>query len=292
MLKMNIKEWLQFLKVKEYYKNLLIYLPIFFVGNLFNISSFLRVSCGFIALCIISSSYYIFNDINDLKGDRYHVEKRLRPLASGKISVGKSIIISVFLALLSLIISYNLNIYFFMCVSLLFILSMSYSFLFKKIFILDILFISLNFVIRPLSGVFLIYKDVIVKISPWLIFVSFYLAFYLITSKRRSNILFLGNKLEYNSLLKKYNYNVTRNLYLISTILLIIVYSLFTFNSDYPLLFITIPLVVYAIIYHHHLVENGSRIGRDLVFAFKEKVLMSSIILWSIISFVIIYIIH
>lgn len=285
---MGFKELFQLLKVKEYYKNLLIYLPLLFVKEFFNLNSFINVTFGFIALCLVSSSYYIINDILDVKKDRYHPEKRLRPLASGKVSTSLAFLISVILLLTSLLIAIQLDIFFTIMVLSLFTLTLTYSSFFKKIFLLDIILISINFILRPLSGVFLIYENSYVRISPWLILVSFFLAFYLSSAKKRANFLYLG-KTKYNTNLKHYKKEIIAKLFLVSTSLLILVYSIFTFYSDFPNLFVTIPIVMYAVLYHHEKVEERNKIGREMIYAFKDKQLVFASILWVIVTFGVIY---
>ncbi|MBW3020349.1 UbiA family prenyltransferase [Candidatus Woesearchaeota archaeon] len=285
---MGFKDLIQLLKAKEYYKNLLVYLPLLFVEEFFNLSAFLNVTKGFIALCLISSSYYIINDVLDKNKDSHHPEKKTRPIASGKISVFSALIISLLLLITSLLMAYSLDIIFTIILVSLHIFTLLYSSIFKKIFLLDIFFISFNFLLRPLSGVFIIFKNEYVRISPWLILVSFFLAFYLSSSKKRANKLFLKDT-KYNPSLKNYTKKSTFIISQISTTLIILTYSLFTFFSDHPNLFVTIPLVMYTIIYYNSKVESGSKIGRDLTQAFKDKVLITSSILWVFLTFTVIY---
>ncbi|MBW2997976.1 UbiA family prenyltransferase [Candidatus Woesearchaeota archaeon] len=285
---MGFKELFQLLKTKEYYKNLLVFLPLLFVEEFFNLTSFLNVTKGFIALCLISSSYYIINDILDKNKDKHHPEKSKRPIASGKINILSGILISLLLLIISVLVAYSLDIIFTIILVSLHISTLLYSSIFKKIFLLDILFISFNFLLRPLSGVFIIFKHEYVRISPWLILVSFFLAFYLSSSKKRANRIFLKD-IKYNPSLKNYTKKSTFIISQISTSLIILTYSIFTFFSDHPNLFVTIPLVMYTIFYYNIKVESKHKMGRDLTHAFRNKVLLSSSALWIMLTFAIIY---
>ena len=285
---MSFQTLINLLRVKQYYKNLLIFLPLIFVKELTNYDALTRVFIGFITLCLISSSNYILNDIFDRKKDKFHPENKSRPIASGKISPSLAFIFSLALILTALTLSVSLSFYFSLAIFSLFALTFLYSTLFKKILFLDIISISVNFVIRPLSGALIVYPDHIVRISPWLILVPFFLSLFLATAKRRSNNLVLKNK-TYNPLIEKYDEKTTSFLFSTSTTLLIISYSLFSFYSDFPELIITIPIVLYAIFYYAKKVEEGSIIGRDVFQAFKDRNLILSMIIWTLTTIIIIY---
>jgi len=274
------------MRIFQLYKNILVFLPLIFVGEVFNQNAFIRVFLAFIALCLVSFSSYIINDVIDKEKDKHHPEKKKRLIASGKLNSNLALLISLKLTLISFSISYHLNYYFFLSVLALFVSSSYYTFILKKKVFLDILSISLNFVIRAVAGVFVIFPNQIVRISPWLILVPFFLAMFLATAKRRSNILLLGEN-KYNEI--QYDEKTTSFLFSVSTTLLILNYSLFTFYSDFPFLFLTIPVVLYSIFYFHKKVEEGSRIGRDLSYAFLNGNLIISLIIWSSLVYFIIY---
>ncbi|MBW3016910.1 UbiA family prenyltransferase, partial [Candidatus Woesearchaeota archaeon] len=107
------------LRVEQWYKNLLVFLPLVFLKQLFSLS-FFNVLIGFIALCLVSSSGYILNDIFDLKKDRLHPEKSKRPIASGRINLYIAFAFAVILLLVALSIALLLNKYFAFFVLILF----------------------------------------------------------------------------------------------------------------------------------------------------------------------------
>lgn len=287
---MDLNNIAALLRVKQHYKNLLVFLPLIFVSQLLNTNAFLRVFIGFIALCAISSAGYIINDIIDRNNDKNHPEKKQRPIASGKISVKTGLVTALLLFSFSVFIGIILNVFFALFIVLLFISTLFYSLFFKKIFLLDIFLISINFVIRPLSGAFIIFPDKLIRISPWLVIIPFILSLFLAAAKRRSNSLFLGkSSSDYNSLAQKYTKKTTRVIFIISTILLTLTYSIFSFTSDFPWIAVTIPIVVFAIIYFYRQVEYGSKIGRDVAYAMKDPVIIVSLILWLAVVLAVIY---
>jgi len=84
----KFKSILNLLRVRQYYKNLMIFVGIFFSERLFETNLYFNLIIGFLLLCFTSSFNYIINDIKDIESDKNHPEKiKKKPLASGDISI-------------------------------------------------------------------------------------------------------------------------------------------------------------------------------------------------------------
>ena len=83
-------DYIKLARPKHYIKNLLIFLPLIFSGQLFNLNLFLKVLISFISFCLIASSIYIINDIFDREKDRQHKTKCNRPQQYHTTSTGES----------------------------------------------------------------------------------------------------------------------------------------------------------------------------------------------------------
>lgn len=283
---MQIINIVKLLRPQQWYKNLLIFLPIIFVGQLFDASALLRTVFGFFVLCGISSANYIINDIIDRKVDRQHPEKKNRPIASGAISILVASCISVILLLASLLSAYSGGALFFWTVVFLFAFTQLYSFILKEKLFLDILSIATNFVVRAVAGTFLIN----VKISPWLVLCTFFLSLYLSVGKRHAEVLYLGEKAAMvRTTHQYYTKELTTSLLNISTSLLIISYSLYSFLSEHKNLLITLPFALYVIfIYYHHII-SGNKIARHPEYVFLDLRMIAGMMLWSILTVVLLY---
>ncbi|MBW3011546.1 UbiA prenyltransferase family protein [Candidatus Woesearchaeota archaeon] len=274
---MGLKHYIKLLRPQQWYKNLLIFLAIVFGGSFFNVAYFKLTVIGFICLCFVSSANYIFNDILDVKADRTHPEKKHRPLASGKVKIWQSGIIAVLLLVVSLYVSYSLSLLFFYCVLALFLLTQFYSLILKKEPFIDLLVISINFVIRAASGGYLL--DL--KISPWLILCPFFLALFLATGKRVSDLKMLGKKAaEHKAVLSKYSGEVTNALMII---------ALYAFQSGNHNLLPTIPFALYAVFRYMQLIYQGSKIARHPELLITDKRLVIAGILWALSTFFVLY---
>lgn len=180
-----MKKYFMLMRVKHYFKNILIFLPLIFSGNLFNRDLLLKTCIGFCTFCLLSSVIYIVNDIKDVEKDRNHPTKKKRPIASGALSIKKAIIIAIVCGAITALTSILIFGWLGMLVELLyFILNVLYSMKFKDIPIVDIGILVSGFFLRVLFG------SVITKIeiSTWLFLTVIAVSFYFGLGKRRNEI--------------------------------------------------------------------------------------------------------
>lgn len=281
---MRLTLFLKLMRVPQWYKNLVIFLAIFFSVNLLNPPLLIKTIIGFFSLCFISSAYYILNDLKDAEKDRLHPEKRLRPLASGRISKKAAIVISGLCVIASLALGLLVSLNFLLFPAGLFFLTVLYTLSLKEIPIVDIHLIAVNYIIRALAGVYIAATSV----SPWLILFVFILALFLAVTKRKSDII-VANK----SLNKPKIYNL-RFLEWMSIILLgamLFTYILYTFLAfDNFKMMLTIPLASYMIFKYLYYVSINHKISRRAELFFMDKSLLTAFIVWVLLCFVALYI--
>lgn len=285
---MRYSDCLKVLRPQQWYKNLLVFLPLIFVGELGDLRLFWATTLGFVSLCLASSFNYIINDIIDRAKDRAHPEKRSRPIASGRVDVSIAASIAVVLLVLSLRLAWVIDHTFFTAVAFLVALTMLYCFFLKQVAIADILAIGVNFVTRAVAGTFII--DV--KVSPWLILCTFFAALFLAAGKRHADVLLLGKNAHYHKTsLAFYTSNVTNALMIITTSMLVASYSLYTVLGEHPYLGVTIPFALYAIFRYFSHIYSGSAIARHPEKVFKNVPMLVGMFLWAMSAFVALYII-
>ncbi len=288
-----LRDFVGLIRARQWYKNIAVFLPILFSETILNTLALNKTVLAFFALCFISSTNYIINDIIDLKQDKLHHEKKLRPLAAGRIPILWAVFFGVVFFTLAMIISLSLNLTFTLFVLLLFILTQVYSFWLKKEAFADVLMIAVNFVIRAISGAFVITTagKPYIWVSPWLILCPFFLSLFLSIGKRHADNKYLGkNADKHKTSLKLYSPNITRELMSISTTLLLVSYALYTFLSVNQGLMITIPFAIYAVFRYFHLIESGSEISRHPEKIVFDLRMMISIMLWFIAVVSVIYV--
>ena len=276
------------IRIKQWYKNIVIFLPLVFSLSLLNLDSIYLTIVGFIALSLASSALYIRNDILDIEFDKQHPIKKFRPLASGQISKKNAYIIFVLLLSSSLIIAAILNWQLVIVLIFLFVNTTVYSQWLKNFAYVDLLSISLNFVIRVLAGMLLLQ----VGISPWLVFGVFLVAFFLGLMKRKSEIIILKDTaaLHRKSLskysIKKLNYSL-----LIVSVLVIVTYSLYSITND-PTndnrLIFTIPIVAIIIFRQYYLSEKSVSV-KKFNEVINDKITLLAIIMYIITTILLLY---
>ena len=276
------------LRIKQWYKNIVIFLPLVFSLSLLNLDSLSLTIVGFVALCLASSALYIRNDILDVESDKQHPIKKFRPLASGQTSKKNAYIVFVLLLSSSLIIAAITSWQLVIVLIFLFVNTTVYSQWLKNFAYVDLLSISLNFVIRVLAGMLLLQ----VGISPWLIFGVFLVAFFLGLMKRKSEIIILKDTaaLHRKSLskysIKKLNYSL-----LILSVLVIVTYSLYSITND-PTndnrLIFTIPIVAIIIFRQYYLSEKSVSV-KKFNEVINDKITLFAIIMYIITTILLLY---
>jgi len=150
---------------------------------------------SFIALSLLASGVYVFNDLRDIEEDRSHPIKCRRPLPSGEVSPGKAKVLSagLFLTGFGLAALESLRIR----SGELFLLFCAYVFLnvlytcwLKRFSILDVAIIGVGFVIRILLGA----VSSAVLLSNWIVLMTFLLALFLGFGKRRDDLIILNDE--------------------------------------------------------------------------------------------------
>ncbi len=276
------------MRPKQWTKNFLIFAALIFAERLFHYHDILLVMIAFVMFCLLSSSLYIINDIIDVEQDREHPKKSNRPFASGKISKGTGIIFSILLAIISLISAFITGkFYFFIITLIFFILNLIYSFKLKRLPILDVLSLSLSFVLRAAAGGVIIN----VFVSPWLIVCTFLLALFMAIGKRRGELILLEeNHAKHRHVLSSYSVRLLDQMISVSTSSILIAYSLYTFTSGKSVaLMCTIPFVIYGIFRYLYLVYQENRGDNPTSIFISDRPMQINIVCWLITVLIIFY---
>jgi 4-hydroxybenzoate polyprenyltransferase len=212
----------------------------------------------------------------DKERDRIHPKKCSRPIASGKLHVLHALIFVTLMLCAALTGAYLINIQFLEISLAYFLLIVFYSLFLKHIAIVDVLTISLGFVLRAIAGCLAIK----VSVSPWLIICAFLVALFLALGKRRHELILLENSaISHRKALDDYSSEMIEKMMTIVTSSLIMSYSLYTFLANNIWMMMTIPIIIYGIFRYIFLVYSKN-IGGEPEMLFKDKGMLTCIVLW------------
>lgn len=276
-------DYVKLLRVKHYIKNLLIFIPVFFGGVIFEKERLIKASLGFVCFCLISSAIYILNDYRDIEKDRKHPTKKNRPLASGRVKPNNAIIIMVMLVAIAMVISIKLKtIEGACCLLLYFVLNVAYSMGLKNKPIIDVVILASGFVMRVMYGGYITG----VEISQWLYLVVTTGSLYMGLGKRRNE---LKAQTDTREVLKYYNESfLDKNMY-VCLALANVFYALWTIDMNSPYISWTVPVFI-VMLMCYSLDTEGNSEGDPVEVILKDRVLISIILVYAVCIFTLLYI--
>jgi len=271
---------LRSMRPKHWVKNIVVFVALVFSGQFLDTTSDLRCLIAFLLFCIISSSTYILNDLADLEEDRKNPRKAKRPIASGLVTPAQAVGTALGIAAVGLGTGFWLDMLFGTVLTAYWVSNLLYSFRLKRVVILDVMLIALGFVLRAIGGAVAIH----VRISPWLVITTMFLALFLALSKRKAELLQLGEEAQHaRPVLQGYTRTLLDQLIMIVITSTIVSYALYSFNSPHsPHMLWTVPFVIYGLFRYMYLTEVRG-LGEQLTdVLLKDRPLLIAGLLWGL----------
>lgn len=276
----------------QWVKNGFVFAALIFSRNMLEWDLTTKVALAAAVFCVISSASYLVNDILDADEDRQHPTKRLRPIASGRLDLRIAAFMAALLAASAFAGAWLLDRDFFFVVLAYAALGVLYSRFLKHLMLVDVFTIAAGFVLRVLAGGVVIH----VELSAWLIACTTLLALFLGLTKRRHELVLLGeNASQHRSHLSNYSPYFLDQLIGIVTASTVMSYALYTLSGDVATKFpgkrleLTIPFVLFGIFRYLYLVHRAGQGGNPTRMLLTDRVLLSVVILWAAAAMVIIY---
>lgn len=288
-----IRDLIKLIRVKHYVKNLFIFLPAFFGFKLLDINVLRSNFIAFLSFSLIASAVYVLNDIVDYKADKNHYKNKLRPIASGAISIKNAVLIFFMLIILGFFLSLFVNsIYVTVLILIYLLVNLSYSFGLKTFPIVDVFLISFGYVLRILIGG----ASGDVFVNYWIIIMTFLLALFLGFAKRRDDVLIMvkDKKLMRDSV-NGYNLQFIDSILFITAAVTIVSYIMYTVSSHAKSLYqsnyiyvtsIFVLLGIFRYLQITIVLQDSSSPTEAL---YKDRVLQFSILAWILLFTIIVY---
>mgnify|MGYP001354883226 CR=1 FL=1 len=182
--------WLKALRIHQWLKNLLLFVPLLAAHQICNSQSFGLLAIAFLSYSLCASSVYITNDLLDLESDRGHPSKRFRPFALAKLSVLHGVIAAPLLIAASFLLGAVVGLDFLIVLLVYLVLTVTYSFSLKRFVLVDCLTLATLYTMRIIAGA----AAVSVSLSFWLLAFSIFIFLSLALLKRYAELLVLSRE--------------------------------------------------------------------------------------------------
>jgi 4-hydroxybenzoate polyprenyltransferase len=275
----------------QWVKNLVFFTALIFGGKLSIAHDVVATVIGFFLFCLLSSAVYLLNDAKDCELDRQNPEKRTRPVASGELKVSSARVASFVLTAFVFLAAFSLPVLdpeirgfgFGICLVLYYVQNLLYTWFFKQEAVLDVISISVGFVLRIEAGGFLIGAP----ISDWALICTFFLSLFLGLGKRRYELsMNEADDVSHRPALKDYHPALVDQMLTVVLSATIVAYAIYTVsdkakelteNLYYSLIFVVYGLFRYLYLIHKH--EKGGDPTRTLV---SDLPMLITIFLWGV----------
>ena len=281
-----MKPWVKALRVEQWTKNGVVMMAWFFsVADasqreiVRGWESFLMAVAMAGAFSLVSSAFYLLNDVSDYEADRLHPVKCRRPIAAGLISritaVRAALVLFAFgfayPALVVIFIPSRTTAFATMLVYT--VMQCLYTGFLKRVPYVDVATLSAGFVLRAVAGAAIISA----YISPWLLVCTFSLSMFLALCKRKNEMEVAA---ESRAVLKHYHPVVLKSLIVLAGLASFGEYLAYALTSkmseSFPLLWITSIPVFAGIVRYACLAWHKGDVGRP------ERILLTDRPLWAV----------
>ncbi|MBI2218052.1 MAG: decaprenyl-phosphate phosphoribosyltransferase [Candidatus Rokubacteria bacterium] len=281
----------QSLRPRQWVKNLFVFAGLVFAERLFTPSAAVALG-AFAVFCALSGAVYLLNDVADRERDRRHPQKRHRPIASGRLGVGAAVVLAVVLAAAALGAGLAVNRGFALTAFAYVVLLGLYSAWLKHVVIVDVLVVSMGFVLRAVAGALAI----AVEISGWLLICTILIALFLALGKRRHEVLALADAAaRHRPILEEYSAALLDQMIAVVTASTVTAYALYTMSPETVakfhtrLLPATLPFVLYGIFRYLYLLYHRQLGGNPSELFLNDKALLWNTVAWIAVVLLVIY---
>lgn len=283
-MKLDVKSIVSLTRPHQYVKNLFIFTPLFFAGQILDGHLLLNSFIAFVAFSLSASAIYILNDYQDIEDDRLHPRKKFRPLACGSVSKKSALVLMAVLMVsgISLMTTLSLQPLAILCAYI--ILNIAYSFRLKHIAILDVNIIAVGFVLRLFVGS----TVTVIPLSEWIVIMTFLLALFMALAKRRDDVLlYLDTGKKMRKVVDGYNLQLTDSAMMIMASVVIVTYILYTtslevvarMHSEY--LYLTAVFVILGIMRYMQVAFVEQDSGSPSKIVLKDRFIQITIFAWA-----------
>lgn len=280
------------LRPNQWSKNVLVFAGLIFGERLLDARADVSAGIAFGVFCLLSGVVYLVNDVRDRDADRLHPKKSRRPIAAGQLPPSIAMAFAVVLTAVALAVAFLLSTPFGLVALSYVALLVLYSTSLKHVVILDVLTLSMGFVIRAWAGA----VAVNVSMSHWLLLLTLLGALFLALSKRRAELVALADgATQHRPSLAEYSPYLLDQMIAVVTASTLLAYALYTidpetvakFGSDR--LVWTVPFPLYGIFRYLYLVHRREGGGNPSEILVTDRPVLACVALWGLAVILLVY---
>jgi 4-hydroxybenzoate polyprenyltransferase len=276
----------------QWIKNALVLAGLVFGQRLFVLQDIVLAIIAFVAFCALASAGYVLNDIADRDADRLNPEKCDRPMARGDLTVAAAGRVAFALAATAIVLSLILGPAFLGIAVLYAALQLFYSLWAKHQVIIDVIAVAMGFVLRAFAGGVAIN----VEVSPWLVFITFTLALFLVLARRRHELIALGDDATaHRSALSNYSVRLVDQMISILAGATLVSYMIYAASAEVEAklgtrhLYLTVPFVAFGILRYLYLIDEHNEGGDPSSALLHDRPLLVAVGLWILTDIALLY---
>jgi len=175
---------LRALRPHQWAKNLLVFVPLVTAHLVARPPALVSAAWAFAAFCLVASAAYVLNDLLDLAADRAHPRKRLRPFASGRLTIPDGAALFAGCLVAGGAIASLLPPRYGVTLAAYFVLTLTYSLALKRAPMLDVVALASLYTLRIIAGTFAIGT----ALSFWLLAFAMFMFFSMALLKRYAEL--------------------------------------------------------------------------------------------------------
>lgn len=296
---MRLLAFLHLLRPHQWAKNLLVFVPLITSHSWAQPLAWTGALAGFVAMCMLASAGYAFNDALDAERDRAHPQKRTRPIAAGLLPRWAGFAIALLLAVAAIAgiwllampplqLKFGDSLRFALPTYL--VGTLLYSLWLKRVVIADVCALSLLYVVRIVAGA----GAISVPISPWLLAFAGFVFLSLAMIKRVTEYQQRGNAAGDSRPYRQEDLPMLEMAGIGAALCSVLVLALYTQSEDVrrlyaepDLVFLLCPVMLYWMLRIWLLARRQQLPGDPVLFAVRDTVswisagLMLLVVLWA-----------
>ena len=276
----------------QWIKNALVLAALVFGQRLFVFQDVVLAVIAFVAFCALASAGYVLNDIVDRDADRLNPEKCNRPLPRGDLTVAAAGRAALVLATIAVVLSIILGRAFVGIAVVYAVLQLVYSLWAKHQAIINVIAVAIGFVLRAFAGGVAIN----VEVSPWLVFITFVLALFLVLGRRRHELIALGDDaIAHRNALSHYRVRLVDQMISIVAGATLVSYMIYAASAEVEAklgtrhLYLTVPFVAFGILRYLYLIDEHNEGGDHSSALLHDRPLLLAVGLWILTDIALLY---